>query len=367
MKLICSHQALLNSITIVSKAVSNRTTLPILECILLKADDKGFCLTSNDLEFAIQSAPIEATIEEKGSIALEAKLFSEIIRKIIGDIISISTNEKGMAIISCGNSEFKIIGQPSEEFPEIPIIEKNTEYCILQNKLKNSIRQTIFSIAQEESKPILTGELIEIDDNEIHIVSVDGYRISYRKQQLLKSGNKITAVVPGKTLNEISKILSNTEEEIVSLFFTDKHILFYINENIVVSRLIEGEYIKYAQSFTEDFKTKIYINRLLFMQALERASLICRDSKKVPVKIEITQSELIITSNTDINTAYEEVSADIEGDILKIAFNPRYLIDALKVIEEERICIQFTTSLSPCIIKPIEGNNYKYLILPLRM
>lgn len=367
MKLTCSRESLLNSIIVVSKAVSNRTTLPILECILLKATSEGFYLISNDLELAIQSAPVYSTIEEEGTTAIEAKLFSEIIRKVVEDTVCISTNEKGMVIITCGNSEFKIMGQSSQEFPEIPIIQRNTEYCILQSKLKNIIRQTIFSIAQDESKPILTGELIEIDEDELHIVSVDGYRISYRKQKLLKTGEKVAAVVPGKTLNEISKILSNTGENIVSLFFTDKHVLFNIDDNIIVSRLIEGEYIKYAQSFTEDFKTKIHINRLLFVQALERVSLICRDSKKIPVKIEITQNELIITSNTEISTAYEEVSADIEGEILKIAFNPKYLIDALKVIEEEQICIQFTTSLSPCIIKPIGGDDYKYLILPLRI
>lgn len=367
MKITCSRESLLENINIVSKAVSNRTTLPILECILLKANEQGFRLTANDLEIGIESAPIESTIEEEGNIALEAKMFSEIIRRVNGESVFINTDERNTAIISCGNSEFKIMGQSGEEFPELPIVEKNNEYVISQIDLRNMIKQTIFSISQDESKQILMGELIEINDNSITMVSVDGYRISLKKSEISKASKNINVIVPGKTLNEISKILSAEPNEKAYIYFTDKHILLDIGGNMVVSRIIEGEFIKYSQSFNEDYKTKIYVNRTNLISSFERASLISKDSRKTPVKIEIQSNKIILTSNTEMGTTYDEVDVETEGDTLKIAFNPRYLIEALRVIEDEIVSIQFTTSLSPCIIKPVEGSDYKYLILPLRI
>lgn len=367
MKLTCSRETLLNHINIVNKAVSNRTTLPILECILLTANERGFILTGNDLELGIQSAPIEADITEKGDIALEARIFLDIIRKVNGETVSISTDEKNIAVITSGSSEFKIMGQNGEEFPDLPEVEKTNAYRMLQNDLRNMIRQTIFSIAQDESKPVLTGELLELKEESMNIVSVDGYRISYRKGPISGGDKNTSVIVPGKTLNEINKILSQEVEDTVTISFTDKHILFDLGTSIVVSRLLEGDYIKYGQSFTEDYKTKIFVDRSALIQALERASLVSRDSRKTPVKLEISHNLVVITANAEMGTAYEEVIVELEGEDLNIAFNPRYLIEALKVIEEEKVTIQFTTSLSPCILKPLEGDSFKYLILPLRM
>ncbi len=367
MKLSCSREELLTYINIVNKAVSGRTTLPILQCILLNADKKGFYLTANDLELGIQSAPIAANITEMGSVALEARIFSEIIRKIVGEEVFISVDEKNMTTIICGSSKFQIMGQNGEEFPELPKVEKNQEYRMLQSDLKNCIRQTIFSIAQNEAKPILTGEFLEINNQNLHLVSVDGFRISFRKVPMLLCGTDFSEVIPGKTMAEIYKILSQEGEEEVSIYFTDKHALFDIGGSIVVSRLLEGEYIKYGQSFTDDFKTKIQINSSLLVQALERASLVSREVKKTPVHLDIKEGELILTSNAEMGMAYESIPVEIQGDDLEIAFNPKYLIDALRAIEDETVSIQFTTPLSPCIIRPIEGDAFQYLILPLRI
>lgn len=367
MKLYCSREELLMYINVVNKAVSSRTTLPILQCILLNADDKGFYLTATDLELGIQSAPITANIEERGSVALEARMLSEIIRKVVGDEVLISSDEKNVTTIVCGSSKFQIMGQNGAEFPELPKVEKNQEYRMLQKDLKNCIRQTIFSIAQNEAKPILTGELLEIVEDHLHLVSVDGYRISFRKVPMKISAGNFNEVIPGKTMTEIYKILSQEGEDEVSIYFTDKHALFDIGGSIVVSRLLEGEYIKYSQSFTEDYKTKIQIQTSLLVQALERASLVAREAKKTPVLLHIKEKELILTSNAEMGMAYESVAAEMEGDTLEIAFNPKYLIDALRAIEDEMVTIQFTTPLSPCIIRPVTGDAFQYLILPLRM
>lgn len=365
MKLTCNRNSLLNAINIVSKAVSSRTTLPILECILLDAGE-DFKLTANDLELGIETAPIEAEIDETGKVALEAKLFSEIIRKVNGENVKIEVNAKNEAVITSGTSEFKIIGQNGEEFPSVPTVSKSVYYSVKQSELKDMISQTIFSVSLDESKPVLTGELIEIKGSSMNIVAVDGYRISFRKSEITSSKDA-SVIVPSKTLREITKILSSEEEEMALIYVTDKHILFDLGGNMIVSRLIEGEYIKYSQTFTDEFKTRIVINKSDMVAALERASLISRDARKIPVKLDITKEKIVITSQADMGTAYEELYAEVTGDALKIAFNPKYLIDALRAVDDEKVAVQFNSSLSPCIIKPEEGDSYKYLILPLRM
>ena len=366
MFLTCSRESLLNAINIVSKAVSNRTTLPILECILLKCESDTFNLTANDLELGIETAPIECDITEEGSIAIEAKLFSEIIRRVNGDTVKISTTDNKEAKISCGNSEFTIAVSDADEFPAIPVVSKENSYKIKQKEIRDMINGTIFSIAADESKPVLTGELMEIKGGVINVVGVDGYRISFRKSEIT-GANDAKVVVPGKTLREITKILSSEEDDEAVIYITDKHILFDLNGNIIVSRLIEGEYIKYEQTFTDDYKTRIIVNCHDMISSLERASLISRDSRKIPVKLEILKSKVVITSRTDIGNVYEEVFCETIGDELKIAFNPRYLIDAFKACDDDMVAVSFNSSLSPCIIKPEENDNYKYLILPLRM
>lgn len=366
MKLTCNRNSLLNAINIVSKAVSSRTTLPILECILLDAGEDYFKLTANDLELGIETAPIEAEIDETGKVALEAKLFSEIIRKVNGESVKIEVNDKNEAVITSGTSEFKIIGQNGEEFPSVPTVSKSVCYSVKQSELKDMISQTIFSVSLDESKPVLTGELIEINGSSMNIVAVDGYRISFRKSEITSSTGA-SVIVPSKTLREITKILSSEEEDMALIYVTDKHILFDLGGNMIVSRLIEGEYIKYSQTFTEEFKTRIVINRSDMVAALERASLISRDARKIPVKLDITKEKIVITSQADMGTAYEEVYAEVTGEALKIAFNPKYLIDALRAVDDEKVAVQFNSSLSPCIIKPEDGDSYKYLILPLRM
>lgn len=366
MKLYCSRELLLNALTIANKAISNKTTLDILKCVLLTATNEKFVVTATDLEIGIQSAPIEAKIEEEGSIAVDAHLFTEIIRKVNGDNVLIQTNVKYETSISCGFSDFKIMGQNGEEFPALPEVEKKYAYKMFQCDLKNMIRQTIFSVAQEESKPILTGELLELKKDCVQIVSVDGYRISFRKEKLFESAKETKVIIPAKTLSEIHKILA-AEQKDVLLYITDKQVLFDIDGNMIISRLLEGEYIRYEQSFSNDYKTKFCVNTNDFLQTLERASLVSKDSKKTPVKLDIAEKKLIVKAQAEIGTAYEEIEIELEGKPLQIAFNPKYLIDVLRAVDEERVSIQFTTSLSPCIIKSLKSDAFRYLILPLRL
>ncbi len=367
MKFKCSREKLLNGINIVSKIVPARTTMPILECILVTADDTGIKLMANDTEIGIETSAIEADIEETGTFAFESKIFSEIIRSLPSNEVSLETDEKFLTKIKSGNSEFKIMGFNGNDFPPLPTVEKENKFEIEESKLKNIIKRTIFSVAAESSKIVLTGELLKIKNSSLEAVAIDGYRISYRTCKVGENSNDNEAIVPAKALNELSRILTDKGDGRISVYYTKNHIVFETESLIMVSRLIEGEFLKYEQIFANENTTSIEINTEEFLSAIERASLFSKENKKSPVKFNITPERLIITSNTELGESYDELDIVHEGESLEIAFNPRYLTEALKAVEDDKVQVQFMSNLSPCIIKPIKGENYKYLILPLRI
>lgn len=366
MHIYCRQDLLLNSINTVLKACSTKTTMPILECILLKAMGNKLTLVGNNLELGIESI-IDADVITEGFIALEAKIFSEIIRRMPGEIIEISTDDHYMTSIISEKSKFQIAGQSGKDFPALPDVEKVNVCTIHQPELKEMIRQTIFSVAQDETRPILTGEMLQIKENSLNMVAVDGYRISYRKLEISTENKDIEVVIPGKTLGEINKILSTEENDIVHIYFGEKHILFDLGDSKVVSRLLEGDFLRYEQVFSPDYETKILVDRKNFLMSIERAALISREGKKNPIKVEIDGDRMIITSNAELGTSREELDVILEGKEIVIAFNPRYLIDALKAIDDDNVYIQFISPLTPCIINPEKGDNFKYLILPIRV
>lgn len=366
MHIYCRQDLLLNGINTVLKACSTKTTMPILECILLTAVNNKLTLVGNNLELGIEST-IDADVIGEGHIALEAKIFSEIIRRMPGEVIEISSDDNYMTSIVSEKSKFQIAGQSGKDFPSLPNVEKVNSCTINQIALKEMIRQTIFSVAQDETRPILTGEMLQIKNNSLNMVAVDGYRISYRKIQLSNENEDIEVVIPGKTLGEINKILSSEEDEIVNIYFGDKHVLFDLGESKVVSRLLEGDFLRYEQVFSPDYETKILVDRKNFLMSIERAALISREGKKNPIRVEIDGDKMIITSNAELGTSREELDVILEGKEIVIAFNPKYLIDALRAIEDDNVYIQFISSLTPCIINPEEGDHYKYLILPIRV
>jgi DNA polymerase-3 subunit beta len=346
--------------------------MAILGCILLTADEDGLTLVANDLEMSINTAPITADVEETGSVALEAHLLIEIVRKMPGDYVQINVESNGMTECVSGRARFKIMGLPGEDFPAINEMERNAGCTVGCVKLRDMIRQTIFSVAIENSKPVLMGELIQCKDNSIVIVAVDGFRISYRRTVIEGDFNPMSAVVPAKALNELSRILPSGDEDVVSFYITDKRVVFECETFTFISRILEGEFIRFDQIFNEDFTTIVTAERMEFLNALERSVLIAKDSKKSPVKLTIgsNQEELetvTVTSSTEMGQSYDEILCDIDGQNLEIAFNPRYLIDALRAMEDERVYAKFTTALSPCILRGVESDDFKYLILPLRI
>lgn len=363
MKLICSKSELLKSVNISLKAVPSKTTMPILECILIDASSGSIKFTSNDMELGIETL-VKGTVEEKGIVALNAKIFSDIIRKLPDSEVTITTDEKLNTTIVCEKAKFTIPGKDGEDFSYLPVIEKNDRITISQFTLKEVIRQTIFSIAANENNKLMTGELFEIKNNILKVISLDGHRIAIRKIVLKESYSDKKVIVPGKTLNEISKILSGETEDMVDIFFAENHIVFEFDDTVVVSRLIEGEYFRIDQMLSSDYETKVVINKKEFLNCIDRSSLLVKEGDKKPIIIDISENSMQLTIHSQIGSMDEEIDIDKEGKDILIGFNPRFLMDALRVIDDETISIYLVNPKAPCFIKD-EEENYIYLILPV--
>ncbi|MCI8772580.1 MAG: DNA polymerase III subunit beta [Lachnospiraceae bacterium] len=363
MKIVCKKANLLSGVQIVSKAVPSKTTMSILECILIDVRNGEIKLAANDMELGIETR-IEGEVIEKGMIALDAKIFLEIVRKLPDSNIKIETDSNLKTVITCEKAKFNIIGKSGEDFSYLPLIERNDSVVVSQFTLKEIIRQTIFSIADNDNNKLMTGELFEINEDTLKVVSLDGHRISIRKIQLKNTYSSKKIVVPGKTLSEISKILSGDTDKDVNIFFTDNHILFEFDNTIVVSRLIEGEYFRIDQMLSSDYETKVRINKKEFLNCIDRATLLVKEGDKKPVIINITDGAMELKMNTIIGSMDEEIDITKDGKDLMIGFNPKFLIDALRVIDDEEVDLYMVNPKAPCFIRDAE-ENYIYLILPV--
>ena len=363
MKLICSKASLLKGVSIVSKAVPSRTTMPILNCILIDASANEIKLTANDMELGIETV-IEGEIVERGIIALDAKFFSEIVRKLPDNDVVIESDDTFQTTITCEKAKFNIVGKSGEDFSYLPYIEKNESISISQFTLKDVVRQTIFSIADNDTNQLMPGELFEINENRLRVVSLDGHRISIRNIELKESYSPLKVVVPGKTLQEISKILTGEAEDMVDIFFADNHILFEFDETKVVSRLIEGEYFHIDQMLSSDYDTKVKINKREFLSCIDRATLLIREGDKKPIILNIQDGSLQLKINSFVGSMNEEIEIEKEGKDLLIGFNPKFFIDALRVIDDEEVTLYMVNPKAPCFIKDDAG-TYVYLILPV--
>ncbi|MCI9427071.1 MAG: DNA polymerase III subunit beta [Eubacterium sp.] len=363
MKLICNKSELLKGVNIVSKAVPVRTTMAILECILIDASANKIKLTANDMELGIETI-IDGEILEAGIIALDAKIFLEIVRKLPDNEVTIETDAAFKTLITCEKAKFNIIGKSGEDFSYLPYVERKDSITMSQFTLKEVIRQTIFSITDNDANKLMSGELFEINENLLKVVSLDGHRISIRNIELKNSYEHKKVIVPGKTLNEISKIIPGSAEEDVMIFLTENHIVFEFDQTMVVSRLIEGEYFKIEQMLSSDYETKLTIHKKELLDCIDRASLLIKEGDKKPIIMNITDDSMELKINSFIGSMNEEIDIEKEGKDILIGFNPKFYIDALRVIDDESITIYMVNPKAPCFIKD-ENESYIYLILPV--
>ena len=363
MKLVFTKSNLNKAVGIVMKAVPTRTTMNILECILIDATTNEIKFTGNDMELGIETI-VEGEIIEKGKIAIDAKLFSEIVRKLPDNDITLTTDSNNNALITCEKSKFNIAGKSGDDFSYLPAIIKDKMITLSQFQLKEVINQTIFSIAINDNNKMMTGELFEVNEGTLKVVGLDGHRIAIRNIKLEGRSDDVRVVIPGKTLQEISKILNADAESFVNIYFTNNHVLFEFDQTHVVSRLIEGDYFKISQMLSNDYETKVSINKKEFLDSIDRANLLIREGDKKPIIINILNGLLQVNVNSAIGALNEDIDIDKEGKDIMIGFNPKFLMDALRVIDDENVTMYLVNHKSPCFISDKE-ENYIYLILPV--
>ncbi len=353
----------MSGLQIVSKAVPSKTTMSILECIFVDATEGVIKFIANDMELGIQTV-IEGNIIERGFIAIDAKLFLDIVRKMPDSEVTIESDASSKVTIKSEKAQFNLNGRKGDDFSFLPTIEKIDGVSVSQFTLRNVIQQTIFSIAENDANKMMSGELFEVDGENLKLVSLDGHRISIRKVKLSGSYPYKKVIVPGKTLGEISKILGDSTEKMVNIYFTDKHVLFEFDKTIVVSRLIEGEYFSIDQMLSSDYETKMSINRKEFLDCIDRATLLVKEGDKKPVIISVQDEKMELKINSAVGSMDEEIDIEKQGKDLMIGFNPKFLIDALRVIEDEKVDIYLVNPKAPCFIRD-KDSTYIYLVLPV--
>jgi len=367
MKFTCQQQQLSKALNTVCKAVTTRTTIPILKGILLEASSNNVLkLAASDLDLSIEKK-ISAPVLEEGSIVVSSRLFTDIIRKLPNEEIEIELVNGNNVKIKCHASEFVIIGQPAEEFPNIGEISTGNKMSIDKETFKEMIKKTSFSASIDEAKGVIVGVLMEIDKESLNMVALDGFRMAVTKEAMKNSENR-KIIIAARILNEIQKILIDEEKvKEVELVMDEKKALINLEDTRIVLRLLEGEFIKYRDIIPKEHKSRIVVDRYSFLESIERASLLAKEGKNNLIKISISEEGLVITSRSEEGNVREEVFITKEGENLEIGFNSKYLLDVLKVVSDDEIAMEFNSSVSPCLIKPTSGNAYEYLILPVRI
>ena len=365
MKIVCEKSNLLSGINIVSKAIPAKSTITMLECVLIKTDEDKILLEGNDMELAIETA-VEGDIIEEGSIAINAKIFSDVIRKLPDSEVTIETDASNNAMIMCENGRYNIPAREGDEFPALPYVEKESRITLTEMTLRDVIRQTVFSISDNEVNKIMTGELFEVTGNKLRVVALDGHRIAIRKVELNNDYGNCKVIVPGKALSEIIKILSGENANSVNIYTSDKNIMFELSNTIILSRIIEGEYYKVDQMLSSDFETHLVINKAALLNSIDRALPLIKENDKKPIIIGIDDSGMQLKMNTQIGKFEEKISINKDGKDILIGFNPKFIMDVLRNIDDEEIDIYMINPKAPCFIKD-KDESYIYLILPVNI
>jgi len=367
MKFTCEKFSLLSAILTASRAAVTKSPITLLEGLLLEADDNKVKITGYDLKTGIVTG-VSAEIDKPGGIVLNARLFGEIIRKMPGQYVTISVNSGYVAEISSGISDFEILGAPTSDYPDLPIVEEQDTIEINESILKKMISQTNFAVSDNESRPIHTGALFETEDGELTVVAVDGYRLALRREPLNKSGiPELSFVVPGSALTEVERIMSDGDNQ-VTITLGSKHIIFTIDETTLISRRLEGDFLNYKNSLPQQAKYYLKLEKNELIAAVERVSLIISDKLKSPVRCVFGEGIVKLHTASALGKANDECAMSGDGEDLEIGFNDRYLLEALKAAPADDIKLELNSGVTPCIISPADdSNNFLYMILPVRL
>lgn len=364
MNIICQKEMLVEAVANVSRGVASKSTILALEGILLKAENETLTLSGYDLELGITTT-IAATVKSSGSIILGAKLFSDMIRRMPAESISIETDEKLLTKIDSGAAHYTILGLDPGEFPELPSVSGEGHLSLPQETMKSMIEQTLFAVAQNDAKPVHKGSLFSLKDSVLTLVSVDGYRLALRREKIQADEDK-RFVVPGKTLSEVSKLIEDSEAPI-EINLSKNHIIFKIQGYYVISRLLEGEFLDFDAAIPKEESTVVTLPTRPFIESVERISLLISDKQRSPLKISFEESLLKLSCSTTIGKASDEIFCKRDGADVDMGFNSKYLLDALRASLSDEVLLKLSGPLSPMKMTPKEGDSFLFLVLPVRL
>lgn len=365
MKFTCDKVQLVTAVGNVSRVVAAKSSIPSLEGIQIKAYGSALSLSGYDMETGI-TTQIDANIEAEGEIVLSARLFLDMIRKMTCDAVEVSVGEKFLTEVVGGRTHFTILGTPSDEFPELPEIAQGSGVALPQGALCSMIEQTLFAVSTTDTKPVHTGSLFEIGGGVLTVVSVDGYRLALRKEKVA-SGEELSFVVPGKALGEIAKLLDADSEQPAELMVSKRHIVFNIGSYSVVSRLLEGEFLEYRNSIPDGCKSVVSVSTRDFIDSVERVSLLISDRLRSPLRVLFEPGGIKLSCSTSLGKSYDEVECRLEGEGVEMGFNNKYLLDALKAVDSDEVRLEVNGALSPIKVLPPQGDEYLFLVLPVRL
>ncbi|MBQ8589937.1 MAG: DNA polymerase III subunit beta [Firmicutes bacterium] len=366
MKFTCPQQTLAKALNVVSKAITNRTTIPILKGILLEADHGQLTLTASDLELSIETK-IDVQVGEEGALVVSAKLFSDIIRKLPAGMVEVEEKENNMIVIRCMSSEFTIVGQSADEFPNTGDVEETNSIKMEKEMFKDMVRKTAFAASLDESKGIILGVLIDIGSEMLQMVALDGYRMAITREHV-RSDETRKIIIAARILNEVNKVVMDSDSESdMNIVLDQKKAMFLTGDTKIVVRMLEGQFIDFKNVIPKSHNTRVRLSRSELLEAIERASLLARDGKNNLIRISVGDTTMTVTSRSEEGNVKEEINIAREGDGLEIGFNSKYLLDVLKVVSDDEVYLEFNSSVSPCMIRPVEGDAFEYLVLPVRI
>ncbi|MBE6795389.1 MAG: DNA polymerase III subunit beta [Ruminococcaceae bacterium] len=366
MKIVCNTAVLAEACNIVQRGVPQKSTFPAAEGILLQAKNSKLTLTGYDLEVGITTS-IECSAESEGSIVLNARLLCDILRRLPAQSVTITSDSHNLCKISSGDAEFSVVGIPADDYPELPTVSGGVPFSIKHNILRDMVKQTIFAVASDDIKPVHKGIKFEVTSNNLRLVSCDSFRLAIRNEAIQYDGEEMTFVVPSKTLSEVVKLVTENDDDDVTLSIGKKFILFEVGNFRIISRLLEGQFFNYNNAIPTDCTTKARVNVKLILDSVDRTSLLISSKIKSPVRCIFDENLIRVSSATSLGSASDKIPAAIDGKRLEIGFNNTYLSDCLKTVDVDEVNISLTSPVSPIVITPIEGDSFLFLIIPMRL
>ena len=365
MKFTCNTSVFAEACNIVQRGVPQKSTIPSTEGIFIQAKNSKLTLTGYDLEVGITTS-IDCSVEQDGSIVLNARLLCDILRRLPSAAVTITVDSHNLCKIKSGESEFSLVGIPANDYPELPTVSGGLPFAIKQCILRDMVKQTIFAVAVQDIKPVHKGIKFEVENKNLRLISCDGFRLAIRNEAIDYAGEDMTFVVPAKTLSEVVK-LADDDDQNITFSIGKKFILFEIGNYRIISRLLEGEFFNYKNAIPAENSTKARVNLKLILDSVERTSLLITSKIKSPVRCVFDDNTIKISSATALGAANDKIPASIEGKRVEIGFNNTYLTDCLKTVDVDEVSIELSSPVSPIIIKPVEGDSFIFLIIPMRL